>query len=56
MQVGDRILSLNERDVRNATEQAVIDLIKDAGSKIILEIQTFEHVRQLIFISNLFIN
>ncbi|XP_067629743.1 inactivation-no-after-potential D protein isoform X2 [Eurosta solidaginis] len=42
LKVGDRILSLNNNDVRNATEQAVIELIKDAGIKINLEIQTFE--------------
>ncbi|XP_004526408.1 inactivation-no-after-potential D protein [Ceratitis capitata] len=41
LKVGDRILSLNNNDVRNATEQAVIELIKDAGIKINLEIQTF---------------
>ncbi|XP_011192992.1 inactivation-no-after-potential D protein [Zeugodacus cucurbitae] len=41
LKVGDRILSLNNKDVRNATEQAVIELIKDAGIKINLEIQTF---------------
>ncbi|XP_014090769.1 inactivation-no-after-potential D protein [Bactrocera oleae] len=41
LKVGDRILSLNNYDVRNATEQAVIELIKDAGIKINLEIQTF---------------
>ncbi|EDW02081.1 GH20094 [Drosophila grimshawi] len=42
LKVGDRILSLNGKDVRNATEQAVIDLIKDADFKIELEIQTFD--------------
>ncbi|XP_011202108.2 inactivation-no-after-potential D protein [Bactrocera dorsalis] len=41
LKVGDRILSLNNKDVRNATEQAVIELIKDAGIKINLEIQTY---------------
>ncbi|KAH8413633.1 hypothetical protein KR222_002386 [Zaprionus bogoriensis] len=42
LKVGDRILSLNGKDVRHATEQAVIDLIKDADFKIELEIQTFD--------------
>lgn len=41
-QVGDRILSLNGKDVRHSTEQAVIDLIKEADFKIELEIQTFD--------------
>lgn len=43
LKVGDRILSLNENDVRDATEQNVIDLIKDAGMTINLEVQTFDH-------------
>lgn len=43
LKVGDRILTLNEKDVRDATEQNVIDLIKDAGMKINLEVQTFDH-------------
>ncbi|XP_055918879.1 inactivation-no-after-potential D protein [Eupeodes corollae] len=43
LKVGDRILTLNQQDVRNATEQNVIDLIKDAGMKINLEVQTFGH-------------
>lgn len=42
LKVGDRILSLNGKDVRNSTEQAVIDLIKEADFKIDLEIQTFD--------------
>ncbi|XP_060656535.1 inactivation-no-after-potential D protein [Drosophila nasuta] len=42
LKVGDRILSLNGKDVRNSTEQAVIDLIKEADYKIDLEIQTFD--------------
>nr|1IHJ_A Chain A, InaD [Drosophila melanogaster]1IHJ_B Chain B, InaD [Drosophila melanogaster] len=42
LKVGDRILSLNGKDVRNSTEQAVIDLIKEADFKIELEIQTFD--------------
>ncbi|XP_013107309.1 inactivation-no-after-potential D protein [Stomoxys calcitrans] len=43
LKVGDRILTINNNDVRNATEQEVILLIKDAGIVINLEIQTFEH-------------
>ncbi|XP_068146218.1 inactivation-no-after-potential D protein [Drosophila tropicalis] len=42
LKVGDRILSLNGKDVRHSTEQAVIDLIKEADFKIDLEIQTFD--------------
>uniref|UniRef100_A0A1B0GFM9 PDZ domain-containing protein n=1 Tax=Glossina morsitans morsitans TaxID=37546 RepID=A0A1B0GFM9_GLOMM len=42
LKVGDRILSINDKDVRNATEQEVIELIKDAGIQINLEIQTFD--------------
>ncbi|XP_030368848.1 inactivation-no-after-potential D protein [Scaptodrosophila lebanonensis] len=42
LKVGDRILSLNGKDVRHSTEQAVIDLIKEADFKINLEIQTFD--------------
>ncbi|ALC41650.1 inaD [Drosophila busckii] len=42
LKVGDRILSLNNKDVRHSTEQAVIDLIKEADFKIELEIQTFD--------------
>ncbi|XP_020799562.1 inactivation-no-after-potential D protein [Drosophila serrata] len=42
LKVGDRILSLNGKDVRNSTEQAVIDLIKEADFKIDLEIQTYD--------------
>lgn len=41
--MGDRILSINGNDVRNATEQEVILLIKDAGIVINLEIQSFDH-------------
>ncbi|KAH8402409.1 hypothetical protein KR009_011845, partial [Drosophila setifemur] len=42
LKVGDRILSLNGKDVRHSTEQAVIDLIKEADFKIDLEIQTYD--------------
>lgn len=42
LKVGDRILSLNGKDVRHSTEQAVIDLIKEADFKIDLEIQTHD--------------
>ncbi|KAM8712474.1 hypothetical protein ACLKA7_012913 [Drosophila subpalustris] len=42
LKVGDRILSLNGKDVRHSTEQAVIDLIKEADFKIDLEVQTFD--------------
>lgn len=46
-QVGDRILSLNGKDVRHSTEQAVIDLIKEADFKIELEIQTFDKSEEI---------
>lgn len=38
------MLSLNNKDVRSATEPEVIELIKNAGMKIDLEVQTFEKV------------
>ncbi|XP_075165397.1 inactivation no afterpotential D [Haematobia irritans] len=46
LKVGDRILSINKNDVRNATEQEVIMLIKDAGIVITLEVQTFDNEKQ----------
>ncbi|XP_037942284.1 inactivation-no-after-potential D protein-like [Teleopsis dalmanni] len=42
LKVGDRIMTLNNKDIRNATEQAVIELIKEAGITINMEIQTFD--------------
>nr|CAA93758.1 inaD [Calliphora vicina] len=41
IKVGDRLLTLNGKDVRDATEPEVINLIKQAGSKIDLELQTY---------------
>ena len=44
IKVGDRLLKLNGNDVRNATEPEVINLIKQAGSKIDLELQSYGQV------------
>ncbi|TMW54673.1 hypothetical protein DOY81_000204 [Sarcophaga bullata] len=41
IKVGDRLLKLNGNDVRNATEPEVINLIKQAGNKIDLELQSY---------------
>lgn len=41
-QVGDRILSVNEQDVRNATQEETINLIKNAGCTLQLVLQSFD--------------
>lgn len=41
-QIGDRILAVNGQDVRNASQELAISLIKSAGSSIQLEIQSFD--------------
>ncbi|XP_023295682.2 inactivation-no-after-potential D protein [Lucilia cuprina] len=41
IKVGDRLLTLNGKDVRDATEPEVINLIKQAGNRIDLEIQSY---------------
>lgn len=40
--VGDRILSVNGEDVRNATQEYAIHLVKNAGDCIVLEMQSFD--------------
>lgn len=40
--VGDRILAVNEHDVRKATQEQAINLIKNAGCTIKLDIQSFD--------------
>lgn len=40
--VGDRILAVNDNDVRKATQEQAINLIKNAGSTIKLDIQSFD--------------
>ncbi|XP_037925761.1 inactivation-no-after-potential D protein [Hermetia illucens] len=42
LKVGDRILSINDNDVRHATEQVFISFIKDAGLKINLKIERID--------------
>ncbi|XP_073812911.1 inactivation no afterpotential D [Musca autumnalis] len=46
LKVGDRILSINGKDVRNATEPEVIMLIKDAGMVINLEVQSVDQSQE----------
>lgn len=41
-QVGDRILAVNDQDVRNSSQEHAISLIKNAGTSIRLEIQSFD--------------
>ncbi|KAM7346221.1 inactivation no afterpotential D [Cochliomyia hominivorax] len=41
IKVGDRLLTLNGNNVREATEPEVINLIKQAGNRIDLEIQSY---------------
>ncbi|XP_055373943.1 inactivation-no-after-potential D protein isoform X2 [Condylostylus longicornis] len=47
LKVGDQILSLNDRDIRNATEQIVIELIKNAGKVINLEIRPNDSIKEI---------
>lgn len=42
LKIGDRILSINGNDVRNATEETFINYIRDAGAAITLKVQTFD--------------
>lgn len=44
IKVGDRLLTLNGNDVREATEPEVINLIKQAGMRIDLELQSYPTV------------
>lgn len=41
-QIGDRILSVNNQDVRHATQEETIGLIKNAGCRIELVLQSFD--------------
>lgn len=41
-QVGDRILAVNGQDVRQASQEYAINLIKNSGESIKLEIQSFD--------------
>lgn len=50
IKVGDRLLTLNGKDVRNATEPEVIDLIKQAGNRIDLEIQSYSQVISIVLL------
>lgn len=40
--MGDRILAVNGQDVRNATQEQAINLIKNAGCTMELNIQSFD--------------
>lgn len=40
--IGDRILSVNGQDVRHASQEYAINLMKNAGNTIKLEIQSFD--------------
>lgn len=40
--IGDRILSVNNQDVRTATQEETIVLIKNAGCNINLVLQSFD--------------
>lgn len=42
IKIGDRILSVNENDVRHATQEETINLIKNAGCSIALVLQSFD--------------
>ncbi|XP_031620030.1 inactivation-no-after-potential D protein isoform X2 [Contarinia nasturtii] len=42
IKVGDRILAVNDNDVRKATQEQAINLIKNAGCTIKLDIQSFD--------------
>lgn len=42
LKIGDRILAVNGQDVRNATQEQAINLIKNAGCTIELDIQSFD--------------
>lgn len=42
IKIGDRILSVNENDVRQATQEETINLIKNAGCSIALILQSFD--------------
>lgn len=42
IKIGDRILSVNDNDVRQATQDETINLIKNAGCSISLILQSFD--------------
>lgn len=44
IKIGDRILSVNENDVRQATQEETINLIKNAGCSIALILQSFDGI------------